>query len=240
MDDTEGMCPDLADLFGAEVNGTTVTAFNLSGSQWYQLGVLFRALDFPEVNLGGLASKVGKLFHDSGEFQKYKGTWYGTVKGLSAYVDYLGKHQLELNNSLDRETAHIRCLILTNWLADVCGAPAEAGGLSAYPQECNAGTAPLDNESDPGAAIGSRTLAFDMAIFDRLRDNLLSRIPDLAASLPIADAVPLEQKLFAVMAMSVLCPDRRVDRPGSDSAGIWQCEDSISIADAVHRSMVSA
>lgn len=105
MNDAEDMQLDSLDLFGVMVNGTEVPVFDQSGRRWYRLSALFQALELQGVGDGGLSSKPGNLFPNSGEFQKCKGIWYGTAKGLSLYAEYLYRSQLWLTNNQDKEKA---------------------------------------------------------------------------------------------------------------------------------------
>ena len=93
MNDTEGLQLDPANLSEITINGTMVPMFKQFGKQWYQLITLLRALEFPETGFGGLPTKIGNQFWDSGEFLKYKDIWYGTAKGLSLYAEDLQTYQ---------------------------------------------------------------------------------------------------------------------------------------------------
>ena len=90
-------------------DGTMVPMFKQFGKQWYQLITLLRALEFPETGFGGLPTKIGNQFWDSGEFLKYKDIWYGTAKGLSLYAEDLQTYQYSPTGSpKDKHTARIR------------------------------------------------------------------------------------------------------------------------------------
>ena len=93
MNDTEGLQLDPANLSEITINGTMVPMFKQFGKQWYQLITLLRALEFPETGFGGLPTKIGNQFWDSGEFLKYKDIWYGTAKGLRKICKHTSIHQ---------------------------------------------------------------------------------------------------------------------------------------------------
>ena len=117
MNDTEGLQLDPANLSEITINGTMVPMFKQFGKQWYQLITLLRALEFPETGFGGLPTKIGNQFWDSGEFLKYKDIWYGTAKGLSLYAEDLQTYQYSPTGSpKDKHTARIRQTILNQWL----------------------------------------------------------------------------------------------------------------------------
>lgn len=251
MDSTEGVLLDSLNLFGITVNGTEVSVIEQSGRRWYRLPDLFHALGLQGVGNGGLSSKPGNLFPDSEEFQKYKGIWYGTTEGLSMYAEHLHKSQFELTYSLDKETAQARFLVITQWLSyldDGGDAPGTAEGPMEY--ESNADAVPLPTETNneqiptndekpepmdmPTAKMG----AIDLALFDRLYDNLLARISYLASCLPISNHASAGEKMFAVLAVGLLYPNEPIMRPQNDSDGIWGQEQFLCMSEAIRRSML--
>ena len=252
MDDTEGMRLDPANLSAITINGTTVPVFEQSGRRWYQLITLLKALEFPEAGLSSLPTKLGSQFGDGEEFLKYKDTWYGTAEGLSLYMEDLRIFQyLPTGSSKDKQTARVRQLILQQWLPSLGG----GGGTTATAEgsiecESNANAVPLPTETNneqaptngekpepmdmPTAKLG----AIDLALFDRMYDNLSARIPYLASRLPISNNASAGEKMFAVLTVGFLYPNELIVRPQDDSDGIWGQEQFLCMSEAIRRSML--
>ena len=143
-------------LSGTSVNETTVPMFEQSGRRWYQLIALFRALGFPESGIGSLPTKIGYKFDDSGEFQKYQDTWYGTASGLSLYVEYLCMYQYSPTASeQNKELARTRAVCLQQWLSSIANVPLEPSDPKAdenlpWPEDESANVPP---DSAPNAEV---------------------------------------------------------------------------------------
>lgn len=243
MNDTEGMQLDPANLSEITINGAVVPMFEQFGRRWYQLITLFRALEFPEAGLGGLPTKIGNQFWNSGEFLKYKDTWYGTAEGLSLYAEDLRIYQsLPTGSPKDKQTARVRQLILNQWLPSLVG----GGGSTATAEgaiecESNADTVPLptnDEKPEPMDMPTAKLAGIDIGLFDRMYDNLSARIPYLASCLSISNNASAGEKMFAVLTMGFLHPNEPIMRPQDDSDGVWGQEEYLYASEAIRRSLL--
>lgn len=263
MHDTDEFRPDLLDPFGIEVNGIAVSAFEVSGHRWYQLAGLFQALGLQVVGAGGLSAKPGNLFPDSEEFKKFKDTWYGTAEGLYLFANHLYKSKFWLTNEQDRETAQTRSRVILEWLSSLdssAGTPDatdESGtaeqmlenGME-YESNADAESLPMEagNElilpvddveiSKPMDMPTTKSAGIDMALFDRMYDNLAARIPYLASCLSIPSDASAGEKMFAVLTIGFLHPNERIMRPQDDSDGLWGQEEYLHVSEAVRRSIL--
>lgn len=262
MDITEDMWLDPANLSETTINGAVVPIFDQYGKRWYQLLTLLKALEFPEEGLSGLPTKIGNMFEYSGEFLKYKDIWYGTADGLLLYEDYLRIYQYSPTGSYqNKQTAHIRQLILKQWLFSMesgdstpgtadgdgtaeqapkndTGNESNANDVSIPTETGNEQGSPEDAESSKPMEMATKPAGIDMALFERLYDNLLDRVPYMASCLSIPSDVSVAWKLFAVMAMGYLHGSEHITRPQNDFDGIWGQEQHLCVADAVRRSML--
>lgn len=252
MDNIEDLQLDPANLSEITINGTVVPMFEQFDRRWYLLIALFRALDFPEAGLSSLPTKLGSQFGDSGEFLKYKDIWYGTVNGLSLYVEDLRIFQYSpTGSSKDKQTARVRQLILNQWLPSLeggdgttvtaegsieCESNADAVPL---PTETNNEQAPMNGEKpEPMDMPAAKPAGIDMGLFERLRNNLLDRVPYIASRLSIPSNVPMAWKLFAVMAVGYLYGSEPIIRPQDDSDGIWGQEQCLCMSEVIRRSLL--
>ena len=245
MSDTEGLQLDPANLSEITINGTMVPMFKQFGKQWYQLITLLRALEFPETGFGGLPTKIGNQFWDSGEFLKYKDIWYGTAKGLSLYAEDLQTYQYSPTGSpKDKHTARIRQTILNQWLPRLnnSSGTAEQAPENGMEYESNTDDAPLPAKTNNEQAATNdekpEPAGIDMGLFDRMYDNLSARIPYLASCLSISNSALAGEKMFAVLAMGYLRGSERIMRPQDDSDGMWGQDEHLCVSEAIRRSML--
>lgn len=245
MNDTEGLQLDPANLSEITINGTMVPMFKQFGKQWYQLITLLRALEFPETGFGGLPTKIGNQFWDSGEFLKYKDIWYGTAKGLSLYAEDLQTYQYSPTGSpKDKHTARIRQTILNQWLPRLnnSSGTAEQAPENGMEYESNTDDAPLPAKTNNEQAATNdekpEPAGIDMGLFDRMYDNLSARIPYLASCLSISNSALAGEKMFAVLAMGYLRGSEPIMRPQNDSDGVWGQEQCLCVSEAIRRSLL--
>lgn len=251
MNDTEGLQLDPANLSEITINGTMVPMFKQFGKQWYQLITLLRALEFPETGFGGLPTKIGNQFWDSGEFLKYKDIWYGTAKGLSLYAEDLQVYQyLPTGSPKDKHTARVRQTILNQWLPslDDGSGTAEQAPENGMEYESNTDAVPppaeTGNERIPPDDIEPvdmptvKPTGIDMGLFERLYNNLLERVPYMASCLSIPSDASMAWKLFAVMAVGYLRGSEPIVRPQNDSDGVWGQDEYLHVSEAIRRSLL--